>query len=114
MDFAGINMIYEWRIYEIAAGKMTAIHEHFEKYVIPLFEKHGLKVIGFWTTDIGTSNILYYMLSFKDLGSRDKAWKSMRSDPDHQKETLRFGKEGIVVQRVKNMILEPTSYSPLR
>ena len=85
MDFAGINMIYEWRIYEIAAGKMTAIHEHFEKYVIPLFEKHGLKVIVFWTTDIGTSNILYYMLSFKDLGSRDKAWKSMRSDPDHQK-----------------------------
>ena len=107
-------MIYEWREYEVAPGKMPAVHEHFEKYIVPLFKKHDLKVVGFWTTVVGTSNMLYYMLSFDNLGHRENAWKSLRSDPDYQKESARFSKEGMVVQRVKNTILEPTSYSPLK
>ena len=47
-------MIYEMRVYDIAPGKMAANEKRFEEANVPaLFEKHGMKVVGFWTTMIG-------------------------------------------------------------
>jgi hypothetical protein len=40
-------MIYEWRIYEVMPGKMNLLHDRFQKITLKLFEKHGIKVVGF-------------------------------------------------------------------
>ncbi len=109
-------MIYEWRIYEVPPGKIDALNERFAKTTIKFFNKHGIKVIGFWTAIIGTSNILYYMLAYNDLDHREKAWNAFSTDP----EWLKARKEsevkagGPLVERVINMILKPTDYSPLK
>ena len=107
-------MIYEWRIYEVLPGKMNVLHDRFKNVYIKLFEKHGIKVIGFWEAVVGTSNILYYMLAYESMSHREKAWGAYQSDPERTKARQQFEKEPPVVERVTNIFLSPTSYSPIK
>lgn len=61
-------MIYELRTYQVVPGKMKNLNDRFANITLPLFEKHGMKVIGFWETAIGeaTTTELIYMLAFED------------------------------------------------
>ncbi len=107
-------MIYEWRVYEAVPGKMAALNNRFAKLTLRLFKKHGLTVVGFWQADIGTSNVLYYMLAFDDLAQRDKAWAAFRVDPEWRQGRAESEREGPLVARVTSSILRPTSYSPMQ
>ena len=40
--------VYELRTYYAAPGKMEALHARFRDHTLKLFEKHGMKVEGFW------------------------------------------------------------------
>lgn len=107
-------MIYEWRVYEIQPGKMMNINSRFANITLKLFQRHGIKVIGFWQAVVGTSNNLYYMVAFNDLGHREKSWNAFGADPDWIKAKSETEKDGPIVTRIQNMLLEPTSYSPLQ
>jgi hypothetical protein len=107
-------MIYEWRVYEIPPGKMANINSRFANITLNLFKRHGIRVVGFWEAVVGTSNNLYYMLAFDDLAHREKAWDAFGSDPDWIQARAETEKDGPIVARVHNMLLRPTSYSPLK
>ena len=108
-------MIYEWRIYEVMPGKMNVLHNLFEKTILKLFKEYDIKVVGFWETIVGTSNILYYMVAFEDVTKREKAWDAFYSDPEWLKAWKETSKiEGPLTERVVNMLLKPTSYSPMK
>ena len=107
-------MIYEWRIYKVIPGKLAKLNERLEKYWIHLFEKHGIKVIGFWTAVFGTTNTLYYMLGYESLAHREETWKSLNSDPEVQEVRKKRETEGQVTEYITNLILAPTSYSPMK
>ena len=58
-------MLYELRIYECVPGKLPDLNKRFSTITLKLWEKHGIKQAGFWTTVIGESNqTLYYMLQW--------------------------------------------------
>jgi len=107
-------MIYEWRVYEATPGKMSALHDRFQNVTLKLFEKHGIKVVGFWEVVIGTSNTLYYMLAYESMAQREKAWNAFMADPEWIKARRESEKDGPLTQRVVNMLLRPTAYSPLK
>jgi hypothetical protein len=107
-------MIYEWRVYEIPAGKMQNINNRFANVTLKLFKKHGINVVGFWEAIVGTSNTLYYMIAFDDLAHREKSWNEFASDPDWLKARAASEKDGPIVSRVHNILLKPTQYSPLQ
>jgi len=107
-------MIYEWRVYEVVPGKMNALHDRFQKITLKFFEKHGIKVVGFWEAIVGTSNTLYYMLAYENMAHREKAWNAFISDPEWIKARQETEKEGPLVQRVTNMLLRSTPYSPTK
>ncbi len=108
-------MIYELRVYEVAPGKMAVLNERFARGTCPIFEKHGMKIVGFWETVVGTSNQLTYMLGYKDLGDRERAWRELNADPEHHKLVEERERDPQpTVLRIHNTILRPTSYSPLR
>lgn len=79
-----------------------------------IFEKHGMRLIGFWTAVIGTSGTLYYMLASESLAQREKAWAAFASDPEWIKARAETEREGPLIRQVRNMILRPTPYSPLK
>ena len=60
-------MLYELRVYECLPGRLPNINARFADHTMKLFEKHGIKNIGYWTTDVGDSNHeLTYMVAFED------------------------------------------------
>ena len=95
-------------------GRMGALHARFQNIAIKLFEKHGIKVVGFWEAVIGTTNTLYYMLAWENMAQRERVWNSFISDPDWTKAKQESERDGPIVQRVVNTLLSPTSYSPMK
>ncbi len=107
-------MIYELRIYTVHPGRMGALQARFRDHTVTLFEKHGIKNIGYWTNVIGgASDELWYMVAFENLGDRQKAWASFGADPDWQKARADSEKDGPIVLRIENRIMAPTNFSPL-
>ena len=110
-----VNMIYELRIYECFAGKLSNLHDRFANHTMKLFEKQGITNIGYWVTDVGpNSNELTYLLGFKDAAHRTKAWENFRNDPEWQKVFEESHADGLIVKNVRNQILIPTPYSPIK
>ena len=95
-------------------GKMGALHARFQNITLRFFEKHGIKVVGFWEAVIGVTNTLYYMLAWENMTQREKVWNSFQSDPERIKARQETEKDGPLVQRVINTLLSPTPYSSMR
>ncbi len=108
-------MIHEIRIYHCIPGRLPALLKRFETITLALWDKHGIRQAGFWTTLIGDSNqTLTYMLAWEDLAERDAKWTAFQSDPDWI--TARAGTEadGPIVGHIVNMILQPTAFSSVK
>ncbi|MBI2856053.1 MAG: NIPSNAP family protein [Chloroflexi bacterium] len=106
-------MIYEIRTYEAMPGKLQALNQRFANITMKYFEKYGLKAVGFWTEDVGTSNTLVYLLAFEDMAQRDRAWRAFRADDQRARAFAETERDGPLVARITNRILRPTDYSPL-
>jgi hypothetical protein len=107
-------MIYELRIYDAIPGKLAALSERFEKTMVRVFERHGIRVIGFWTDVIGLSNRLTYIVAFDELDARDRIWRATLSDPELVQAFAESEKDGPLIARMTNTIMRPTAYSPLQ
>jgi len=108
-------VIYELRIYSCFGGRLPALHKRFQNHTVKLFEKHGIKNIGYWTHEVGPSrNQLVYLVAYQDLNARAQAWKNFRADPEWIKAAAESEKDGLIVEDVENRILAPTPYSPLQ
>ena len=107
-------MIYEYRVYEAVPGKMAALHARFANHTTRIFERHGIKNIGYWMEEVGTSGVLHYIVAFEDMAQRERAWQAFRNDPEWQKARVESEKDGTLVARVTNRIWVPTPYSPLK
>ena len=105
-------MIYELRIYECVPGRLPDLNNRFANITLNLWEKHGIKQAGFWTTIIGESNqTLYYMLTWESLAEREEKWNAFAADPEWLTARAKTEEAGPIVANVKNFILGPTPYS---
>ena len=108
-------MIYEYRVYETLPGMLPALHARFRDHTTKIFERHGIKNIGYWTSEVGDfSDKLIYIVAFEDAGQRQGAWESFRNDPEWQKVRADSEANGLIVKRLFNTLLAPTDYSPLQ
>ena len=108
-------MIHELRIYEAAPGKMQALQDRFAAHTVRLFEKHEMTVVGFWTPIVGEwSNQLIYLLGYPDLAARERSWAAFLADADWIRAKADSEKDGLLVTRLRNQLLKPTAFSPLK
>jgi hypothetical protein len=108
-------MIYELRIYHCAPGRLPALNKRFETITLAFWEKYGIRQVGFWTTLIGPSNqTLTYMLQWESLAERETKWNAFASDPEWLAKRAETEAQAIIVERIENQILTPTSYSAMR
>jgi hypothetical protein len=106
-------MIYELRTYEAAPGQLTALNEQFRDHTAPIFERLGMKVVGYWTyAHGGWSDQLVYMMAFDDLPDREQKWATFYADPEWQA-GLPARSAKPLVTRIRSDFLRPTEYSPL-
>jgi hypothetical protein len=108
-------MLYELRIYHAVPGKLPALVKRFETITTKLWEKHGIRQVGFWTSVISESNNdLYYMLEWQDLAERQQKRDAFMSDPEWARAKAETEKDGVLSTHITNLILAPTSFSKLK
>jgi len=108
-------VIHELRIYRCVPGRLPDLNKRFETVTLKLWEKHGFRPVGFWTTVIGESNQdLTYLLEWKDLAERERVWAGFMADADWLKARAETEKNGAIVANITSRILAPTSYSKIR
>lgn len=105
-------MIYELRVYHCIPGRLPALLKRFETATIALFEKHGIRQVGFWTVAIGESNQdLVYLLQWESLADRDRKFAAFQSDPEWTAARSKSEEDGPIVASISNSILAPTKFS---
>ena len=108
-------MIYELRTYHCLPNRMPALLKRFENHTLRMWEKHGIRQAGFWTTIIGASNHeLTYLLAWESLAEREKKWAAFQSDPDWIAARAESEKDGAILTHFSNSILQPTSFSSVK
>ena len=108
-------MVYELRIYHCIPGRLGALHRRFEDVTLKLWDRFGIRPVGFWTTVVGpSSQTLTYLIRWESLADREGKWNAFISDPDWIAARVSSEKDGAIVEKVENQLLEPTAYSPMR
>ena len=108
-------MIYELRTYTAMAGRLPDLNRRFADITLGYFAQHGIKVIGFWTNELGgPSDQLIYMLGYDSLADREAKWAAFAADKERLAKFAETEKNGPLVRRLTAQILRPTPYSPMQ
>jgi hypothetical protein len=109
------TMIYELRIYHCIPGRLPALLKRFENHTLRIWEKHGIRQAGFWTTLVGPSNqTLTYLLAWDSLADRQKNWTAFVTDPEWIAAKTDSEKDGEIVAHIESSLLSPTSFSSVK
>ncbi|HET9019996.1 MAG TPA: NIPSNAP family protein [Acetobacteraceae bacterium] len=105
-------MIHEMRVYRCVPGKLPALLARFQNHTLKLWEKHGIRQAGFWTTLVGESNQdLTYLVAWESMAEREAKWNAFQADPAWQAVRAETEKDGALVANVTNQFLAPTAFS---
>jgi NIPSNAP protein len=108
-------MIYELRVYTALPGRLPALLKRFETQTLRIWDTHGIRQAGFWTTIIGPdSNALTYLIAWESLADRQQKWTAFQNDPAWHKARDDSEKDGLIVGNVASSFLTPTSFSSVK
>lgn len=106
--------VYELRIYHAAPGKLDDLNKRFRDHTVKLFEKHGMKNVGYWTPIDNTNNLLIYVLSHASKEARQKSFAAFGADPEWKAASKASEANGplLIKNGVESYLMEATDYSP--
>ena len=108
-------MIYEQRLYQATPGKLPALLARFRNHTLKLWERHGIRQAGFFTTLIGaSSNDLTYYLAWESMAEREQKWPAFATDPEWLAVKAETEKDGPIVDKVVSQFLAPTDFSAVK
>jgi hypothetical protein len=112
--------VFELRTYTPAPGKMDALQARFRDHTVKLFEKHGIKNIGYWVTtdpkatEKGEEQRLIYLLAHKSRETAAESWKAFVDDPEWKAAYAESEKNGKLAAKVESVYLTPTDFSAIK
>ena len=108
-------MIHELRVYTALPGRLPNILARFNDHTLRIWEKHGIRQAGFWTTLVGPkSNDLTYLLAWETLAEREARWSAFMADPEWVAVKNESEKDGPMLANVASSLLTPTVFSAVR
>jgi hypothetical protein len=113
---AASTRVYELRTYTTLPGRLEALKARFRDHTTKLFERHGMKNVGYWVpADAPKSeNTLIYVLSFESRDAAKKAWDDFRNDPEWKTVQAESEKDGKIVEKVESTFMTPVDFSALQ
>ncbi len=107
------SIVYELRTYTTNEGKLENLQSRFRDHTLRLFEKHGIKNIGYWMpTDKG--NTLTYLLQHNSREAAKLSWKSFIADPAWREVYANSIADGLLVSNIDSTFMVATDYSPMK
>jgi hypothetical protein len=104
-------MIYLLNTTVVIPGKMAERSEVVIKEMAPLFPKLGMKQVASWHAYTGNMNETFSLYEFKDLAEYQKVVETRSKNPDYQRVNAKLNALQV---SVRNIILEPNTWSPLK
>lgn len=107
--------LFELREYDTMPGKLQSVVKRFGGFTIDCFKGFGFRQVGYWTPVMGGSNNqLIYLLAWESYEERSAAFQKFRADPERRRVFTESEREGPLVERVVNVMMEPTAFSPMK
>ena len=108
------DVVYELRIYHANEGKLDALLARFRDHTIAIFNRHGLKLVGFWTpTDEPLKGrTLIYILKHPSRAAATANWKAFHDDQEWVKVAAESEVNGKLVEKVDSTYMSLTDFSP--
>jgi hypothetical protein len=109
-------MIHELRVYHALPGRLPALLARFRDHTTKIWDRLGIRPVGFWTTMVGESesNALTYLLAWESLAEREAKWAAFKADPEWNRVRAESEKDGPINANITNQLLAPTDFSRLR
>lgn len=108
-------MILEMRVYRCIPGRLPNLFKRFENHTLKIWDKHGIRQAGFFTTVIGQSHQeLTYFLKWDSLAEREQKWTAFMNDPAWLTARADSEKDGQIVENIVSQILTPTAFSAVK
>ena len=108
-------MIYELRVYRTLPGRLPALLSRFQNHTLRIWDRHGIRQAGFWTTLVGESSYdLTYLLAWESLAERERKWPAFMADPEWQQVRAESEQDGPINANVTNQLLAPTAFSAMK
>jgi hypothetical protein len=108
-------MIYELRLYRVLPGRMPALLKRFQTRTLKIWERFGIRQVGFWTTVVGPSHLeLTYLLEWESMAERERLWDAFAADPEWLEALAESERDGLIVANAENRLLRPTAFSKLQ
>jgi len=111
VDAQSPDRVFELRTYTTIDGRLDQLVVRHRDGAIPIFERLGMKVVGFWvaTDPPQSANTLTYILSHPSREAADRAWKAFSADPARDA----YEHEPIV-KNTERLFLRATDFSPIQ
>ena len=77
------STVFELRTYTTHDGRLPALEARFRDHTMALFEKHGMRNVGYWVP-VDRPNTLIYIIAHESAEAIPNNWKSFVSDPAWQ------------------------------
>ena len=108
--------VFELRTYTANEGKLGALHSRFRDHTVKLFEKHGMRNVGYWTPRDAplSQNTLIYIVAHESPEAAKASWTAFRNDADWLKARTASEVDGKLAGKVESIYLDPTDYSPMK
>ena len=106
--------VFELRVYTAHEGKLPELLNRFREHTCALFERHGMRNIGYWVPldAAKDGNKLYYVLQHRNREAAQTSWKEFGSDPEWKAVQQASEANGPLVVGVESTFLAMTDYSP--
>lgn len=109
--------VFELRTYYTNEGKLTDFYRWFCDHILQLLKKHGAELIGLWAPQDekdGKGSKLIYLVAFPSREAAAATWKAFGDDPEWKKVRGESHRNGVLVNKVDSVYLDPTDYSPIK
>jgi hypothetical protein len=110
-----MGQLYELRTYTTNEGKLDALNTRFRDHTVALFEKHGMKSLGYWVPSDGptSENTLIYVIEHKDADAAKASWKAFMNDPEWKEVYAKSESSGPILAKAPEAVyMTTTDYSP--
>ena len=108
--------VFELRTYTAPDGKLPELQARFRNHTMRIFEKHGMKNVGYWVPQDAPAkdNTLIYIISHESREAAKKSWAAFGADPDWQKVAKESQINGKIVAGITSVYMDATDYSPIK
>jgi len=108
------NQVFELRTYTTHPGRLDALNARFRDHTTRIFEKHGIKNVGYWVPQDAkdhSDSTLIYIISHPSRDAAAKNWQAFRDDPEWSRVAEESQRDGRIVANVESVFMDPTNYS---